>query len=411
MPTPLRDILYVDDEPNNLFVFEATFESEFRVHTATSAAEALKILDEMPVPVVVADQRMPEMTGVEMFAVLRRRYPHIQRIILSGYTESEAIIDAVNEGQVFQFVRKPWERSELHMVLRRALDAHDLATQNSRMAERLATVERMASLGHLAAQIAHEMGNQLMLLPLVELIEDEYSGDPQLLELASMARQTHERLATLVDEIKNFVRHNNGQDDLKTQGRTVFRSMNLVDCVRELLSFLRFHRTIPVRQIQFRCDSDVVPVMGDPFKLQQVLVNLIANASDAIAGKSEGRIELVLDATVAGVCLSVCDNGCGIDQENLDRIWDTFYSTKGSCGTGLGLEVARNIVQAHGGSITCTSQRDQGTKFTIVLPRDDTTPSARKVSAPDRKSLEVNLDPSFAAKRSTPPSTHSSSSR
>ncbi|MCA9087766.1 MAG: response regulator [Planctomycetaceae bacterium] len=369
MSNPLRDILYVDDEPNNLFVFEATFECEFRVHTATSAAEALTILDETPVPVVVADQRMPEMTGVEMFSILRRRHPHIQRIILSGYTESDAIIDAVNEGQVFQFVRKPWERSELHTVLRRALDAHDLATQNSRMAERLASVERMASLGHLAAEIAHEMGNQLMLLPLVELIEDAYSSDPQLLELASMARQTHERLETLVDEIKNFVRHNTGQDDERTPSQLQSRPVNLADCVRELLSFLRFHRTIPVKQIQFHCNSEVVLVMGDSFKLQQVLVNLITNASDAIAGKSDGCIEIELESTATGACLSVCDNGCGIDPEALNQIWDSFYTTKGSSGTGLGLEVVRNIVQAHGGNIKCTSHRGQGTTFTMRLPR------------------------------------------
>ncbi len=97
-----RDILYVDDEEANLFVFEAAFEDHFQVHLAASAAQALAMLEELPIPVVVADQRMPEMTGVEMFRQLRQKHPHIQRIILSAYSDSEAIINAVNEGQVFQ---------------------------------------------------------------------------------------------------------------------------------------------------------------------------------------------------------------------------------------------------------------------------------------------------------------------
>ena len=80
-----RDILYVDDEETNLIVFESAFEDDFNIHTATSAAEALEILEEHPIPVVVADQRMPEMTGVEMFAILRQKYPHTQRVILTGY--------------------------------------------------------------------------------------------------------------------------------------------------------------------------------------------------------------------------------------------------------------------------------------------------------------------------------------
>ena len=69
----LRDILYVDDEKSNLIVFDANFEDDFRIHTAQSAAEALELIDKLPIPVVIADQRMPDMTGVEMFAIIRRK--------------------------------------------------------------------------------------------------------------------------------------------------------------------------------------------------------------------------------------------------------------------------------------------------------------------------------------------------
>ncbi|MGH7140345.1 MAG: response regulator, partial [Pirellulales bacterium] len=80
-----RDILYVDDELDNLVVFEATFDSSFRVYTANSAAKALELLERQLFPVVVADQRMPGMTGAELFEVMRRKYPHTKRVMLTGY--------------------------------------------------------------------------------------------------------------------------------------------------------------------------------------------------------------------------------------------------------------------------------------------------------------------------------------
>ena len=115
-----RDLLYVDDEPDNIVVFEAAFEDDFRIWSATSGQQALEVLEQTPIPVVVSDQRMPAMTGVEMFSIMRRRYPHIQRIILTGYTDPEGMIDAINQGQVFHFVKKPWERPFLLSVLIRA---------------------------------------------------------------------------------------------------------------------------------------------------------------------------------------------------------------------------------------------------------------------------------------------------
>jgi signal transduction histidine kinase len=364
MTNALRDILYVDDELANRHVFEAAFEDDFRIHLASSAREALSILESRAIPVVVADQRMPEMTGVEMFELLRERYPQIQRIVLSGYTDTNALIDAVNKGQVFQFVQKPWDQLELLSVLRRAVDTHDLLLQNSVLTERLMLAQQVASLGQAAAEIAHEMGNQLNLLPLVETIEDEYSEDPQLCELASLARHTHDRLSRLIDEIKTFVR----QGTQPNTNAGIRQQVDLVSCVRELLSFLRFHRRIPLHVLSVRLPAQRALVLGDHFKLQQVFVNLLLNAADAIRDLPDGHIELKLDELPAAYRVTVTDNGCGIPPEDLPRIWELFYSTKGSSGTGIGLDVVKNVVAQHRGEITCQSTIGQGTTFIITLP-------------------------------------------
>src|SRR5258707_5875541 len=195
-----RDLLYVDDEPDNIVVFEAAFEDDFRIWSATSGQQALEVLEQTPIPVVVSDQRMPAMTGVELFSIMRRRYPHIQRIILTGYTDPEGMIDAINQGQVFHFVKKPWERPFLLSVLIRAFQAHDLSLANSALTDQLVLSERLAMLGQATARLAHEIGNHLCLLPLVEYIEDNCKNDEEMLKLAQLSRASIKRLTEMVTE-------------------------------------------------------------------------------------------------------------------------------------------------------------------------------------------------------------------
>ncbi len=363
-----RDILYVDDEPSNLIVFEAAFEDLFNVHTVKSADEALEFLRQHPVPVVVADQRMPDMTGVEMFALLRTTYPHTQRVILSGFADSDAIIDAINQGQVFQFVRKPWQRVELQAVLQRALDAHDLSLQNSVLTERLLVSERCALLGQATGRIAHEMANQLNVLPLIELIEEEYESDQQLRQLAEVARKTHERLVELINEVKAFMRFETQAIELKP--------LPLADSVHELRSFLRFNSDIPQQRLEVVIRARPV-AMANKLKLHQVLVNLIRNACDAIAEQPDGYVRLVLDQTERDAVITVEDNGCGIAPADLKRIWEPFYTTKGNAGNGMGLDIARRLIEAHSGTIECRSELGKGTTFTIRLPQSPRPVSER----------------------------------
>ena len=354
-----RDILYVDDEPSNLIVFEAAFEEQFNVSTRSSAEEALAFLRSHPVPVVVADQRMPDMTGVEMFARMRTAYPHTQRVILSGFTDTDAIIDAINEGQVFQFVRKPWQRVELLTVLQRALDAHDLSLQNSVLTERLLVSERSALLGQATGRIAHEMANQINILPLIELIEDEYADDSQLQQFARAARATYERLTELIAEVKDFMRFETQAIELKP--------LPLDESIQELMSFLRFSSAIPAGIVEAEIRKSPT-VLGNKLKLHQVLVNLIRNAVDALGRRPGGRVQVVLDQVDREALITVADNGPGIAAEVLPRIWDPYFSTKGKQGNGMGLEIAKRLIEAHQGTITCESRAGKGATFTIRLP-------------------------------------------
>lgn len=132
-----KPILYVDDEENNLTVFEAAFEDLYDVHTALSGAEALEIMASRPIHVLVTDMRMPGMNGVELLERVLPDYPDIVRIVLTGYTDVESIIRAINQGQVHQYVTKPWDERELRVIIDRSLERFDVARRQAELTAEL----------------------------------------------------------------------------------------------------------------------------------------------------------------------------------------------------------------------------------------------------------------------------------
>ena len=113
-------ILYVDDEENNLLSFKATFRLKYKVLTAISGNDALEILKKKPIDIIITDQRMPEMTGVEFLEKAMEINAEPMRILLTGYTDMAAVIDAVNKGKIFHYLTKPWNESELDETILRA---------------------------------------------------------------------------------------------------------------------------------------------------------------------------------------------------------------------------------------------------------------------------------------------------
>ena len=117
-------ILYVDDEENNLFSFKAAFRIKYQVLTAISGDEALQILETKPVHLIITDQRMPNMTGVEFLEKVIEKFPDPMRVLLTGYADMGAVVDAVNKGKIFHYLSKPWNEEELDMTILRAYAAY-----------------------------------------------------------------------------------------------------------------------------------------------------------------------------------------------------------------------------------------------------------------------------------------------
>jgi DNA-binding NtrC family response regulator len=137
MPDQITNILYVDDEENNLIAFKANFRRYYQVFTATSAIEGKEILLKNKIKVIVSDQRMPVMTGVEFFESIIKEFPDTIRILLTGYSDMDTVVDAINKGQVYKYFMKPFDSYAMKVTIDKAIEVYNLREENKELMRRL----------------------------------------------------------------------------------------------------------------------------------------------------------------------------------------------------------------------------------------------------------------------------------
>lgn len=137
MSEKMINVLYVDDEEHNLLAFKATFRLKYNIFIAISADEAMKILDEKPIEIIITDQRMPQMTGVEFLEKVIEKHIDPMRILLTGYADMNAVVDAINKGKIFHYLSKPWNVEEIETTIERAYkqykDNQDIKEMNEKL--------------------------------------------------------------------------------------------------------------------------------------------------------------------------------------------------------------------------------------------------------------------------------------
>jgi len=134
------NVLYIDDEVHNLTSFRATFRRLFNVFTAESAAEGRNVIEFQDIHVILSDQRMPKMTGIEFFESIKEEYPDPIRILITGYTDINAVIDAINRGQVYKYLTKPWNEEDVKIYIDKAYEVYRLRKDNIKLTHSLIDV-------------------------------------------------------------------------------------------------------------------------------------------------------------------------------------------------------------------------------------------------------------------------------
>ncbi len=237
-------------------------------------------------------------------------------------------------------------------------------TDFERLEEELLHNERLASIGRLAAGVAHEIGNPVTgIACLAQNLEFETDRDEIRYTAQDILKQT-ERISRIVESLVNFSHAGT------SSGEVTLAPGNLADCVDEAIHLLALDRQAKPVQFDNRCDRELV-VMADSQRLLQVFVNLLGNARDAC--DDFGRIEILADSRDELVRIDIQDNGCGIPPELQAHIFEPFFTTKDpGAGTGLGLALAFSIMDDMKGSISVTSPLSDGpnpgTRFTLELP-------------------------------------------
>lgn len=133
------NILYVDDEENNLVSFKANFRYDYNVSLAHSGIEAIGIIETRPIEIIITDQRMPNMTGIQFLERILENYPDPMRILLTGYADINAVIDAINKGKIFHYHAKPWIREDLESTIQRAYEVYEEKKHTKEINKRLST--------------------------------------------------------------------------------------------------------------------------------------------------------------------------------------------------------------------------------------------------------------------------------
>ena len=255
-------------------------------------------------------------------------------------------------------------------------------TERNRRDELLRRSERMASLGHTLAGVAHELNNPLAAVSgFAQLLLREARSDDDRTALETINREAA-RAGKIVRDLLTFARRQEGH---------AREPVHVAEVARHILGTQRYALETRGIHHELVAESDLPPVLADPVQIEQVLLNLVVNARQAVEAATEGpasgaarsggeRPFVALQARHEGamVVVEVSDNGIGIPAADLGRIWDPFWSSKAEGqGTGLGLPVVHGIVTAHGGTIDVESAPGRGSRFVIRLPCAPPCPDER----------------------------------
>ena len=227
--------------------------------------------------------------------------------------------------------------------------------------KQMAHADRLASIGQLSSGIAHEINNPLGII----------QGYTQLLLRTEPAdTQRHNDLSTILKHAKNCKAIVEDLLNFARRSKPTAEVVNIHEVIDDALVFLAHRSKTPAVEIQKYYQDNIPSLRIDEKKIKQVLINLVMNAKHAVGEKGQISIHTNYDPGADHVCISVKDDGYGIEPKNLKRIFDPFFTTKPTGeGTGLGLAVSYGIIKSHGGDIEVDSTPGSGTEFRVLLPR------------------------------------------
>jgi two-component system sensor histidine kinase/response regulator len=346
-------ILCVDDEIDNVEALERIFRSKYKVLKATSGAQALSLLDQYPEPLalIITDQRMPQMTGVEFLSRTLTTHPDTVRILLTGYTDMESIISAVNSGQIYRYLNKPWDPVDLTNTVERAVERFEmqieLKLKNAELSKALSELQVLdQAKSQFMILINHELKTPLTsILSFSELLKETLLTEEQDLCLSRIERGAN-RLKDLIDDVLLIV---------SAEAKTLKPKVSPFDS-SSLLTSIGPHLESSLKSKGQKIARNITDkkVVGDQALLQQVLERILHNASKF--GKENSPISLEAQLSQPHrLTFKISNQGPQISPSVADKILKPFFLDEDvmnhSVGMGLGLTLCQAILKSHGSQL------------------------------------------------------------
>jgi signal transduction histidine kinase len=384
-------LLIIDDEVEITKSLVRQFRKKYKVFTTTNAEDGFKILEKENIQVILSDERMPGMTGVEFFTKIKDKYPDILKLILTGYSDIEAVIRAINDGQVFRYATKPWNPIELDSIIKEAFDKYDLILQNRKL---------MNSLRELNRSLEEKVISRTLELERLNV------------KLSELNNEKNRYIGMVVHDLRDPISTAISFSELMIEGNDTIDSVSRLRYLKYIFDNCTFsnsliHEFLDVSKIEagifdlncadqeyrsFVYDSIVQNKILAKNKLQEI--NVVAERNEYMVYFDKHKMKLVLDNLLSNaikysypntkitidisqedgqIVTKIIDHGQGIPEEELSSLFNPFQTssvkpTANEKATGLGLAIVKKIIEAHNGTIKVESVVGEGSTFSFTLP-------------------------------------------
>lgn len=392
------NILLIEDEQLAVEVLvqllETTDKFIAKVDHAPTLLQGLSMLERGSYQIVLLDLNLPDSLGVDTVKEVHSKAPDIAIVVMTGTDDEETAVMSLHEGAQDFLVKGQYDLELLIRSIRYSLQRKYFQEELNATHAQMLQSEKMASIGQLAAGVAHEINNPVGFVTsnlntfekyinrIQEFLEDQSAVVQDIDDVESLGRLAERRkklnIDYILDDSKQLIQESlEGTErvkrivqDLKNFSRADAQQKPCFEKINELLES---SLNVVWNELKYKASiikelGDIPPVQCYCQQLNQIFVNLLVNAGQAIEKQGEITIRTRLENSF--VCISISDSGCGISEKNLFRIFDPFFTTKDvGQGTGLGLSIVHEIVtKKHNGMITAESEEGKGTTFIIKLP-------------------------------------------
>jgi two-component system sensor histidine kinase/response regulator len=353
-------ILYIDDEMPNLLGFKASFRFNYDIFIANNPSEAIDILEKNPsIQVILSDQRMPINTGVELFETIRRKFPYPIRILITGYTDIESVIDAINRGHIFRYIKKPWTENDIISAID---EAHKFYVTTSLLALKNEELKKAYNeLDKFAYSVTHDLRGPIMSISgAIELLKNEKEVKT-IHDMLFLIQTAVEKLDGFIGNIHDYYKVKRGELQIEEISfENMIGDLKGIYSVSEKVNNVKF--TTHLKQSgSFRSDS---------VSIRLILNNLLSNAFKYQKKDNFDKwVDLNIHVENGKATIDVKDNGIGINNNYIDQIFNMFYrATSEEVGSGFGLYNVKDALKKIDGDIRVSSTLHEGTLFEVIIP-------------------------------------------